>query len=170
MSAFSVVLMGSGLIDTGMKFLVPMFANHKGMGMIFTQIVIGTIFAVIYFAVSWSTILKFNYATPGREIEDLLEDDKDVSSASSEDSSGHSKYLDQARGYLNALGESENIASINNCATRFRSVVKVEVLVQEDRAFKRYSAHGVVRAGKPFQVIVGLDVQNVRAEFDGVIE
>ena len=165
MAFFGVVLMGSGLIDTGMKFWVPMFANHSGM--IFTQLVIGFIFTAIYFVVFRFMILKFNLATPGREVEEIVADN---GTGSTKIGNSLNDYRNKAEGYLIGFGGKENIDSINNCATRLRIVVKDESKVLGDEIFKEYGAHGVVRNGKSFQVIVGLDVQSVRAEFDELVE
>lgn len=77
---------------------------------------------------------------------------------------------DRAIAYLDAFGGKENIDTVNNCATRLRIKVKDETKVKPDETFKKWGAHGVVRSGKNFQVIVGLDVQNVRTEFDKLVE
>ena len=55
---------------------------------------------------------------------------------------------------------------MNNCATRLRITVKDETLVQPDEVFRSGGAHGVVRNGNAFQVIVGLDVPQVREQFE----
>lgn len=55
---------------------------------------------------------------------------------------------------------------MNNCATRLRITVKDETLVQPDEVFRLGGAHGVVRNGNAFQVIVGLDVPQVREQFE----
>ena len=53
-----------------------------------------------------------------------------------------------------------------NCATRLRITVNDPDLVQDDATFKAGGAHGVVRKGTAFQVIVGLDVPQVREQFE----
>ena len=58
------------------------------------------------------------------------------------------------------------IEKVNNCATRLRITVKDEALVQPDDVFRSGGAHGVVRNGNAFQVIVGLDVPQVREQFE----
>ncbi len=44
------------------------------------------------------------------------------------------------------------------------------MLVLEDTIFKEGGAHGVVRNGNAFQVIVGLDAPQVREQFERLLE
>lgn len=167
--------MGGGFIDLLAKNWIPLFANHKGM--IFTQLVIGLTFTVIYFLMFRFLILKFNFATPGRE--DNAEEvklyskkdfkEKQAKVGVTETGEPNSQYLDRAIIFLDAFGGSENIEKVNNCATRLRITVKDETKVQPDAAFKAGGAHGVVRNGKAFQVIVGLDVPQVREQFEKIL-
>lgn len=50
-----------------------------------------------------------------------------------------------------------------------RITVKDEEIVLPDGAFKEGGAHGVVRNGTAFQVIVGLDVPQVREQFENLL-
>lgn len=174
MYAFGVVGdMGSGLIDLFAKNWIPLFANHKGM--IFTQLLIGLFFSFIYFIVFRALILKFNFATPGREAEDgevKLYSKKEYNEVKKKSQSdgyvvpNENQYQNQAAIYLAAFGGCNNIEKINNCATRLRITVKDENCVLSDGEFKKGGAHGVVRNGTAFQVIVGLDVPQVREQFE----
>lgn len=165
--------MGGGFIDLLAKVWIPLFQNHKGM--IFTQLVIGLAFIAIYFFVFRFLILKFNIATPGRE-----DDAADVKLYSKKDYKekqgavpafeGANQYTEQAAVYLEGFGGSDNIEKVTNCATRLRITVKDEGLVLPDAVFKEGGAHGVVRNGKAFQVIVGLDVPQVREQFERLLE
>lgn len=164
--------MGGGFIDLLAKNWIPLFANHKGM--IFTQLLIGLGFTLIYFVVFRALILKFNFATPGRE-----EEDKEVKLYSKKEYkeskkagavvAGGNQYTEQAAIYLEAFGGSDNIEKVTNCATRLRITVKDENIVLPDSAFKEGGAHGVVRNGAAFQVIVGLDVPQVREQFENLL-
>lgn len=173
MSYFGVIFWGSGLLDITAKTFIPMFANHWQM--ILTGIVIGTLFTFVYFFVFRYLILKFDFATPGREADDEI---KMYSSKEFKDSkaskvkTGSNGYSDQAAGYLKALGGKENIESVNNCATRLRIVVRDETKVLSDSAFKEWGAYGVVRkvGSTSFQVIIGKDVGNIREEFDKLVK
>lgn len=165
MYAFGVVGdMGGGLIDLVTKNWIPLLANHGGM--ILTQIVIGLIFTGIYFIVFKVLIEKFDFKTPGREETEVkLYTKKDYKAKNAEDSK-HSEYADRARIFLDALGGAENVTKVNNCATRLRITVADEAKVQDDHVFKAGGAHGVVRKGSAIQVIVGLDVPQVKDQFE----
>lgn len=159
---------GGGLLD---QFLpqnwIPMFPNHAGM--IFTQIGIGLVFTGLYFVVFHQLILRLNLKTPGREDSDVrLYNKADYRAARAAPASpgGHNPQRDQAWGFLNALGGASNIASINNCATRLRITLVDEAKTQNDAAFMALGAHGVVRRGNSIQVIVGLQVPQVREQLE----
>ena len=64
-------------------------------------------------------------------------------------------YAVSAAHYMEALGGVDNIVEVNNCATRLRVTVADEALVATDAEFKEGGAHGLVRNGRAFQVIVG---------------
>lgn len=169
MYSFGVVGWGNNLISLLSMTWIPQFPNHWSM--VLTQIGLGLVFIVIYFFVFRFIILKFNLATPGREL--ITENATDTTTAIKEtkiNSSNNNPYKARAIAYLDAFGGKENIDTVNNCATRLRIKVKDETKVKPDEAFKKWDAHGVVRSGKNFQVIVGLDVQNVRTEFDELVE
>lgn len=163
----------SGLIDWVTQNWLPLFQHHWPTYV--TQIVIGLLFMVIYFFVFKFLIERFNFATPGREpdqVETKLyrkEDYKkrqrdEVATASSE--SGGSQFTLAAASYLEALGGRDNIQSVTNCATRLRVTVNDESLIATDSVFKSAGAHGVVRNGKAIQIIIGLSVPQVREEFE----
>ena len=79
-------------------------------------------------------------------------------------------YAPRAAGFLELLGGAENITTVNNCATRLRVSVADESLVStSDADFKNAGALGLVRKGKAFQVIVGMDVPQVRERFETMV-
>ena len=65
---------------------------------------------------------------------------------------------------------SENIAEVNNCATRLRISVKDEHRVMNDAAFRQIGAHGVVRNKDAIQVIIGLSVPQVRDSMENLMK
>ena len=79
-------------------------------------------------------------------------------------------YEAQALQLLEALGGSENIAEVNNCATRLRISVKDEHRVMNDAAFRQIGAHGVVRNKDAIQVIIGLSVPQVRDSMENLMK
>src|SRR5699024_10414166 len=75
---------------------------------------------------------------------------------------GTNQYTPQAIHYLKALGGPENIITVNNCATRLRVNVKDPNLLASEEFFREAGAHGLVKKGNAIQVIIGLDVPQVR--------
>lgn len=134
------------------------------------QILVGIVFIGIYFAVFRTVILKFDIKTPGREDDEEIKffskaDYKDKKSSGK----GRNTYAQRAADFLDALGGAENIKDVTNCATRLRLTVADASLVQDAAVFKAAGAHGLVTNGNAFQVIVGMDVANVRDEFETLL-
>ena len=172
MYAFGVVgNMVGGLLDFLFLNWVPMFKNHSGT--VITQIVIGSVFTVIYFFVFKFLIQKMNLKTPGREDEDeemKLYSKADYKAKHGEGDTKADEYEDKALIILEALGGKENIEELNNCATRLRVSVKDASKLLPDAAFKQAGAHGVVRKGTAIQVIIGLSVPQVRERIENLIK
>lgn len=161
--------MGGGFIEILAINWIPMSKNH--FGMIVTQLIVGISFIPIYYFVFKTCIERFKLKTPGREEEGeevKLYTKKDYKEKQLEKVSNNS-YENQAFEFLEAFGGKENIDLLNNCATRLRVSVKNENAVAPDAAFKGAGAHGVVRNGKSFQIIVGLSVPQVRDSIEELI-
>lgn len=168
---------GGGLLRSMAQFVIPMLPNH------FDQILIwlgtGLAFSAIYFFSFRYLILKFDYKTPGRELEkevkmhskkEYREKRKNEKANKNQPAiEGANRYTSQAMHYLEALGGPENILNVNNCATRLRVKVKDADLLATETNFKEAGAHGLVKNGNAIQVIVGLDVPQVRDQFDNLL-
>lgn len=165
--------MGGGLIEIAVSNWLPMLKNHSNV--MLAQIGIGLLFTGIYFVVFKFLIEKYNVKTPGREDDDeeaklyTKADFKAKQEGKSEKIKSDDPYAEQAWAFLQAFGGSDNIESVNNCATRLRISVKDETKVAKDQVFKAAKAHGVVRNGKAFQIIVGLTVPQVRESFESMM-
>lgn len=172
---------GSGLIRSLASFIVPMSANH--MGAVLTLFGVGLAFSMIYFFVFRYAILRWDLKTPGRQdsAEAKMYKKSDYKKKKAkEKNEKHSKLEDtnteldentrRAIAFLDGLGGSDNIININNCATRLRVKIKDESIVAEDNFFKQTGAHGVVRNGTALQIIVGLDVPQVREKFEEEVD
>jgi len=163
LSLFGVMgYQGGGLIDYFTINWIPMLKNHSST--VVTHIVIGIIFFFIYYVVFYFSIKKFNIMTPGRaeELETVEEDNPAIQN-------GVSPFATQARQILVALGGKENIKAVTNCMTRLRVIVDEESLLADDEVFQKAKAHGVVRKGKAIQVIIGMNVENMKTEFDKLL-
>lgn len=161
--------LGSGLIAILSKFIIPLWSNHTST--IFTWLAIGLIFSGIYFLVFRWMILHFNFATPGREAEDqevkmYTKKDYKEREAGKKLGGNQSSFALAASDYVDYLGGAENIVEVNNCATRLRVSVVDVTQIAPDSAFKSVGAHGVVKNGNAIQVIVGLDVPQIRDEVE----
>ena len=103
----------------------------------------------IYYFVFKFMILKFNYATPGREAVDedtkLLTKDEYKALKDEKQSFGSDRF--DVKGIIAALGGGDNILEISNCATRLRLLVKDEKAVQSLEEFKKYGAISLVKNG-----------------------
>ena len=155
---------GQGIPNIIFLNLIPLFKNHEMMYV--WMLVIGIAFTAIYYFVFKFMILKFNYATPGREAVDedakLLTKDEYKALKDEKKSTGSDRF--DVNGILSALGGGDNILEISNCATRLRLLVKDEKAVQSLEEFKKYGAIGLVKNGTSIQVIIGLDVPKVREQ------
>ncbi|ALB27906.1 alpha-glucoside-specific PTS transporter subunit IIBC [Companilactobacillus heilongjiangensis] len=163
MYAFGVVgQFDGGLIQFISMDWIPLWANHWHTWV--TQIIIGLIFALIYFVVFKTLIEKFDFATPGREAEGeatKLINKKEYKSKKATGTDASNPYIERAQAYLSGLGGTKNIEDMTSCATRLRITVKDPEKVESDEMFKSNKAVAVVRHGKAIQVIVGLDVAQV---------
>ena len=112
---------------------------------------------VVFYAVFYFAITKFDLKTPGREDEDAEEAEKKVVLA-------NNNYTEVAAGVLKAIGGKENVSSVDYCATRLRFTIKDYTQVDE-KAVKAAGAAGVIRPDKTTcQVVIGTKVQFVYDE------
>lgn len=158
-----------GLIQNASLNWLPLFKTHGGQYVI--QILIGIVFAFLYFVIFRYLILKFDFKTPGRE-----EGEDDVKFFSKADyknkqneKGGTSKYIEQAEHFLEGLGGKDNIVDVSNCATRLRVSIKDTSLLKDTAFFKQKGAHGLVVNKNAIQIIVGLKVPTVREEFEKLL-
>ena len=113
---------------------------------------------VIFYAVFYFAITKFNLKTPGRE------DDVESDGSAAAISSGDDKYAAIAAGVLAAVGGKENVKNYDFCATRLRFEV-VDSSKVDEAACKAAGAVGVIRpTAETAQVIIGTQVQAVYDE------
>lgn len=140
----------AGFVDWFLSFKAPMAKNPLML------IVIGLVFAVIYYVVFRFVITHWNLKTPGRE--DDEDDEVNVKLS-------NNNYTEVASIILKGVGGKENVTSIDNCVTRLRLTIKDQAVVNE-KVIKSAGVAGVIRPGKTsLQVIVGTQVQFVADEF-----
>lgn len=156
---------GAGLIDAFVQNWIPLW--HVAGNHFIIQIVVGLIFSIIYFYTFKILILKFNLPTPGRGEEVKLYSKQDYKNKTE----NKSPYFQRANDFLSLLGGRNNIESVTNCATRLRVKVKDSSLVSTNvNDYIAANASGFVKTDETsFQIIVGLDVANVRSEFENIM-
>ena len=132
-------------------------------------VVVGLVYAVLYYGVFYFMIKKFDYKTPGREADDeetKLYTRKDVDARKK---AGASQPDSVSALILQGLGGKENISDIDCCATRLRVTVKNPQLV-DDSSLKESGASGVIHKGQGVQVIYGPKVSVVKSNLEDFME
>lgn len=117
---------------------------------------VGIVWFAIYYAVFKYAILKFDLKTPGRE---------PIGESGKVKLGGY----DEER-MLKALGDKENIVSLDNCVTRLRMVVKDMSLINEEE-IKSTGAIAVVKLDDAsLQVIIGPQVHVVKNKLEKLMK
>jgi PTS system N-acetylglucosamine-specific IIC component len=139
----------AGAIDFALNYNIA----HKPL----LLLLVGLVYAVIYFFVFYTLIKMFDIKTPGREDDDLT----DEFAVSEKPAVGNDKYEIMAFNFINDIGGRGNISDIDNCTTRLRLNV-VDMNKVSDSALKAHGAKGVMKLNnKNLQIVVGTEVQFV---------
>lgn len=134
-------------------------------------VIVGLIYAVVYYFVFYFMITKMNLATPGREADDIepkLYRRSDVEAAKSDKSSGGAADIVSAL-ILKGLGGKGNLSDVDCCATRLRITV-IDVEKVTDSLLKQSGASGVIRKGNGVQVIYGPRVSIIKSNLETFID
>ena len=127
-------------------------------------IIVGLVFAVIYYFVFSFMIRKFNYKTPGRE-----DDGEETKLYTRKDVNARKENNAVSELILKGLGGKENISDIDACATRLRVTVKNGEKVSES-ALKESGASGVIKKGNGVQVVYGPRVSVIKSNLMSYME
>ena len=161
LNVFIGMTFSGGLIDFTLFGILPAGAGVPTNWI--RAILVGAGYAVVYYFLFKTLILKLNLKTPGREDDDDLEAEKNVELASDDFTAIAAKILE-------GCGGKENIASIDNCVTRLRLEVK-DITAVDDKVIKSAGVAGVMKPGKTsVQVIIGPKVQFVADAFSKLCE
>jgi PTS system glucose-specific IIC component len=145
--------MGFTFSQGGIDYLVFNLLGKYGSGSGLV-LILGPIYAAIYyFSFSW-VINKFNLKTPGREDADVAE-----ASAPVVITSANEKTL----ALVHAFGGKSNITSLDACITRLRISVKDPAKVNQAR-LKALGASGVLVMGNGIQAIFGPLSENMKTD------
>ena len=137
-------------------------------------VIVGLIYAVVYYFVFYFMIRKFNYKTPGRESEGeetklYTRRDYEARKKGAADKSALSADDRTSALIVKGLGGRDNISDIDCCATRLRVTVKDASFVDEP-SLKESGASGVIKKGNGVQIIYGPQVSVVKSHLDDFLD
>jgi len=132
-----------GLID----YIVLFPKSHGALWLL----VIGPVWAAMYYGIFAFAIRRFNLLTPGREVEEVAK--------TARAASGDQFALQLVR----AFGGRSNIVSLDACITRLR-VTLADVTKASPDTLKALGAAGVVVVGNGMQAIFGTRSENLKTE------
>ena len=164
---------GVGMTFSGGAIDLTLFGILQGNGKTnwIWIVIIGLVYAVIYYFVFYFMIKKFNYKTPGREA-----DDEETKLYTRKDMEARKNAKTADGGFdrvsaliLKGLGGAANISDIDCCATRLRITVKNSELV-DDAPLKESGASGVIHKGNGIQVIYGPQVSVVKSHLEDFLD
>ena len=134
-----------GLIDYIVLF------PHSSRGLWF--LVLGPLWALMYYTLFRTLIVRYNLKTPGREVEDVA--------AAAAVETGDS----MAARLVAAFGGGANIKSLDACITRLRVELN-DVSLASAEALRGLGATGVVQVGGGMQAIFGTRSENLKTDME----
>lgn len=135
-------------------------------------VIVGLVYAVVYYLVFYFMITKMNLKTPGRESdseEPKLYRRSDVDEAKAEKAAGGKGKNTISALILKGLGGKNNLSDLDCCATRLRVTVKDAGTV-DDGMLKASGASGVIKKGNGIQVIYGPQVAVIKSNLEDFID
>ncbi len=156
--AFFKVHLGYTFSGGAIDFLL--FGILPGKEQWWIAILLGIVFAIIYYFVFRFIIVKFDVKTPGRE-----EDEEDA--RLKEATKGRAGDLPYH--ILDAMGGEQNIAHIDACITRLRVTVNDSKNVSKND-LKRLGASGILEVGDNIQAIFGPRSEMIKSQMEAIME
>ena len=176
LNVFIGMTFSGGLIDFTLFGILPAGAGVPTNWI--SAILVGAGYAVVYYFLFKTLILKLNLKTPGREGDEeeaKLYSKADFQAAKGLDgkeapnkANGKDEIVQKAPEVLAALGGEENAVSIDACITRLRVEVKDKSKVDKDK-LKALGAVGVVEVGNGIQAIFGAKADAYRHEINRIL-
>lgn len=175
-NVFIGMTFSGGLIDFALFGLLPAGAGVPTKW--FMVILIGLIYAVVYYFLFLFIIKKFNLKTPGRdeneeEIKlyskaDFQEKNGTLSNTQGKVTTAKGEIAEKAPAVLAALGGGENIVSVDACITRLRVEVKDKAKVDKAE-LKSLGAAGVIEVGNGIQAIFGAKADGYKNAINDIL-
>lgn len=155
-----------GLIDFSLFGLLPAGAGVPTRW--FMIILIGLIYAIVYYFLFYFMITNFNLKTPGRDGNE--EDTKLYTKADFQNKKigTRSEISQKAPLILVALGGEKNIVSVDACITRLRVEVKDKDKVDKAE-LKALGAAGVMEVGNGIQAIFGAKADGYKNAINNIL-
>ena len=130
-------------------------------------VIVGLVYAVVYYFVFYFMITRFNYKTPGRESDNeetklYTRKDMDTRREAGLNNAGSDSV---SALILEGLGGKSNLSDLDCCATRLRVTVHNAKLVK-DNLLKESGASGVIHKGNGVQVIYGPQVSVIKSNLE----
>ncbi|MDO5127786.1 MAG: glucose PTS transporter subunit IIA [Eubacteriales bacterium] len=136
-------------------------------------VIVGLIYAIIYYFVFYYMIKKLNLKTPGRETdheETRLYTRNDMKRPGNIDNANGKNQEDNLSAMIvSGLGGIDNLSDIDCCATRLRVTVFDSDLVS-DSVLKDSGASGVIHKGNGVQIIYGPQVSVIKSKLEDYME
>ena len=166
LNVFIGMTFSGGFIDFALFGILPAGAGVPTHWL--SVILVGLVYAVVYFFLFRFIIIKFDLKTPGRD-EDEAET-KLFTKADVQKSKGgaSNEIVEKAPLVLKALGGEENIVSVDACITRLRVEVKDKSKVDK-AALKSLGASGVMEVGNGIQAIFGVKADRYKNEINSIL-
>lgn len=175
-NVFIGMTFSGGLIDFALFGLLPAGAGVPTKW--FMVILIGAVYAVVYYFLFLFIIKKFNLKTPGRdeneeEIKlyskaDFQEKNGTASNTQGKVTTAKGEIAEKAPAVLAALGGGENIVSVDACITRLRVEVKDKAKVDKAE-LKSLGAAGVMEVGNGIQAIFGAKADGYKNAINDIL-
>ncbi|TGY42113.1 PTS glucose transporter subunit IIB [Clostridium sartagoforme] len=181
LNVFIGMTFSGGLIDFTLFGLLPAGAGVPTNWL--RLILVGIVYAVVYYFLFLFLIKKFNLKTPGRdeseeEVKLYSKSDyqakagipqADINEKSAKKAGKGNEIQETAPAVLAALGGEENIVSVDACITRLRVEVKDKANVNKDE-LKALGAAGVVEVGNGIQAIFGAKADAYKNEIKNILD
>lgn len=161
-NVFIGMTFSGGVIDFSLFGLLPAGAGVPTNW--YWVLIVGAVYAVVYYLVFYFLITKMNLKTPGRDENegetklytkaDFQNSKGGATETATPKTAGKGEIAEKAPLVLAALGGEENIVSVDACITRLRVEVKSKANVNKEE-LKNLGAAGVVEVGNGVQAIFG---------------
>lgn len=167
LSVFIGMTFSGGIIDFSLFGLLPAGAGVPTNW--FRLILVGLVYAVVYYFLFSFLIKKFNLKTPGREEDEAETKLYTKADYNAKKEAGKSDEIkEKAPEVLAALGGADNIVSVDACITRLRVEVKNKGIVDKAK-LKSLGASGVVEVGNGVQAIFGAKADPYKNEIKDLL-